>query len=328
MAVASFTSKGVRWLHIHRPTKKDIAFIGNQFPFHPLDLDDCLSRVQRPKLDVYNDYVFFVLHFAQIKKAKRRVRKRGRVRLPPGDNRLSEIEIVVIDELNAFVGKDFLVTVDKGELDHVNRLFREAGESPRQAETMLAHGPVYLFYLLIEQLIDDSFTVMNKLGEKIDRLDQEIFSTQSIHVVEDINVVRRNVIVMQTMLKPEINIFTRLETAGREINPVLDDFMIGYWGNTSDHLKKLKDGLEDYREIIDGLSQTYESLVSNRTNEIIKILTIFSVILMPLSLIAGIYGMNITLPLGQELHTFSLVVWIMVAIASVMAAYFKWKRWF
>jgi magnesium transporter len=184
----------------------------------------------------------------------------------------------------------------------------------------------FLLYLIIDKLVDYCFPILNKIDANIEQVEDQIFEDKVRRTVLDISIIRRDIIAFRRIVKPLIPVIGSLE---RKSRPVLEEEMEEYFGDISDHLSKIWDTLEDYKEVIEGLSDTINSLTSNRINDIIKILTIMSVILLPLTLISGIYGMNIGLP-GADLpypYAFMIVLGIMLAVIVTMLAFFRWRKW-
>ena len=151
-------------------------------------------------------------------------------------------------------------------------------------------------------------------------MEEEIFGERVRRTIQEISIIRRDIIAFRRLIKPLIPVISSLE---RKQRPFLNLDTEEYFGDIADHLSKIWDTLEDYKEVIEGLSDTLTSLTSNRINEIIKVLTIISVILLPLTLISGIFGMNVELPP----LTFALIVALMAAVAILMLAFFRWRKW-
>ena len=142
--------------------------------------------------------------------------------------------------------------------------------------------------------------------------------------IYEISIIRRDVIAFRRIIKPLIPVIGSLE---RKQRPFLHEDMQEYFGDISDHLSKIWDTLEDFKEVIEGLSDTMNSLTNNRTNDIIKVLTIISVFLLPLTVISGIYGMNVNLPIQQHDLAFEIIIGFMILVVATMFAFFKWKKW-
>jgi magnesium transporter len=302
MRIPSISYKNTKWTSIKSPTREHIEWLGQNFPFHPLDLEESLSRVQRPRLDNYTNYVSLVFQFPHVEESR-----------------------LIASELNVFVGEDYLVTLHNERLDIVDNLFKKCRKSKRETTYYLKLGPARLLYTLVDKLVDSCFPLLERVGKDIEEIDKQIFKMAAKDIVEKISLIRRNVIIFQTMIKPQIAIVSELEKGeGKLLNGNLKN----YWGNISDHLHKIWDRLEDYHELIEGLSATNESLLSHRTNEIMKVLTVFSVVLLPLTLLAGIYGMNLAyLPLARHPTALPIIGVFMLSLVIFMLSYFKKKRW-
>jgi len=302
MEIPLVSFRNTKWISIKGPKKEHIEYLAQNFPFHPLDLEECLSRIQRPKLDSYANYTSLVLQFPVMEKGK-----------------------FIASELNVFIGPNYLVTLHNEKLELVDQLFAKCKKSKRETAYYLKLGPGRLLYTIVDQLVDACFPLLEAMGKDIERIDRQLFEISAKGIVEKISIIRRNAIIFQTIVKPQIAIFAELEKGNR---PFLNGNLKAYWGNINDHLHKIWDQLEDYRELIEGLAATNESLLSFRTNEIIKILTIFSVVLMPLTLLSGIYGMNLKyLPLAHHPFALEIISGIMLSLIISMLAFFKKKRW-
>jgi magnesium transporter len=254
-------------------------------------------------VDDADDYIFLVLHFPVYSKL---------------------VRITTPSEVDIFVGPNYLITAHSGALRTLNRMFKQCQEDPAARETMLGRSAGYLLYLITDKLVDYCFPILNKIDDNIERVEDQIFEEKVRQTVYEISIIRRDVIAFRRVIKPLIPVIASLERKNR---PLLGEEMEEYFGDISDHLSKMWDTLEDYKEVIEGLSDTINSLTSNRINEIIKVLTIISVILLPLTLISGIYGMNIDLPADENPLAFEIVIGTMVVVIGGMLTFFKWRKW-
>jgi magnesium transporter len=303
MNVRSITHAGITWIDITHPGDAEISLLRRTYNFHPLHLDDTLSKIQRPKIDDADDYTFIVMHF-------------------PVYSRL--VRVTTPSEVDIFVGASFLITVHAGNLKPLLRFFKQCADDPQVRADVMGRSTGYLLYLVIDKLVDYCFPILNKINDNIEQVEDEIFEEKVRQTVYEISVIRRDIIAFRRIIKPLIPVIASLE---RKSRPFLNEEMDEYFGDISDHLSKIWDTLEDYKEVIEGLSDTINSLTSNRINEIIKVLTIISVILLPLTLISGIYGMNIRLPLESHELAFEIVMGIMLAVIVSMLVFFRWKKW-
>ena len=297
---------GLRWLDIQSPTRAEMHYLRQDYPFHPLDLDDCLSNVQRPKLDTYEEeeYLFLVLHFPLFDPAQR---------------------LANPAEVDIFVGRDYVITVHDGRLKVLSQLFLSCQSEEAVRNRVMGRGSAYLLYRIVDRLVDYCFPIMDKVGQHIDRVEREIFVRNTRALVQDLSYVRRDIISLRRIVKPNIPVMRQFEARSFPFLQVDEEV---YFGDILDHANRQWDMLEDYKDIIEGLNGTLDSLTSHRINEVMKILTIISVVLLPMTLVASIYGMNLsTLPLAQHPFSFVLVMGFMALCAAGMLAFFKYKGW-
>ncbi len=306
-AVGVVEHAGVRWINVERPTAEAIDYLRVNFPFHELDLEDVVDTLERPKLDEYDDYLFLVLQF-------------------PVHSKLTRATTAA--EVDIFVGRDYVITLHDGRIKPLVRLFDEVERSPEAAETLLAQGADRLFHRILDQLIDYCFPIMRRILQKIDQIDAMIFEPDALRVVQEIATVRRDIIACRRIIKPQVAVITGLERRVRNFfHHDADEDLDVYFGDLADHIGKVWDILEDAKEVVDSLSATADSVQSHRLNEVIKVLTIFSVIMLPLTLVSSVYGMNIDLPRDESPFAFYELLAAMALIAIGMVAFFRWRRW-
>jgi magnesium transporter len=300
--VRHVTYNGITWIDIKRPGGAEAEWLRRTYGFHPLHLEDTVSKIQRPKIDDADDYMFLVLHF-------------------PVYNKLTRIS--TRSEVDIFVGKDFVVTAHAGNLKPLERLFKQVVEEPETGERVVGRSPGYLLYTIIDRLIDYCFPILGKVADKIEEIEDDIFEDRLRKTIQEISVVRRDIIALRRIIKPLIPVVSSLE---RKERPVLQEDIEEYFGDIADHLSRIWDELEEHNEVVEGLSDTLNSLTSHRSNEIIRVLTMISVILLPLTLVTGLFGMNVDLPIAGPL-AFAAITGIMVAISLAMLVFFRSRRW-
>ncbi|OGG21479.1 hypothetical protein A3D03_06410 [Candidatus Gottesmanbacteria bacterium RIFCSPHIGHO2_02_FULL_40_13] len=289
---------------IDEPRKKDYLYLKRYFRFHPLHLEDILSPIQRPKIDLEDEYIFFVLHFPQFNSQTQKIDSKEI------DFFLTENEVIVVIN-NQFLALDEIIT----------SIFK----NKKEREKIMSKGTAVLIYHLFDKLFDSLFPLLEDLEKNLDTIDKNIFTIQPKNIADHISFLRRNVIYCQTLVKPELNAFTGLENTNHKF---MTKEIKTYFSNITDHLKKIWDRLEDIKELSDNLSSTFESYLSFKTNETIKFLTIISTILLPLTLLSGIYGMNLSfLPLSNHPNALAIISFIMFLIITLMLLLFKLKRW-
>lgn len=293
----------LRWHHVLNPSDENLEYLQENFHFHPLDIEDCKSEYnQRPKVDIYDDYYFMILHFPYYDRKNRFLRTR---------------------EVKIFWGEDYVITIGKSHWV-VTEMFKEGKEQEDRGEEFEVGTSDALLYNILERLMKSTQKIIKKIGDEVDSVNQDLFDIKAEHTIESISVIRKNIILLNTMFKPQLPLFSKFESG--QIEGYADN-MEDYWGNILDYYKQMWDMTEDYAELIEGLSQTFDSLQANRTNEIIKILTLISSILLPLTFLTGLYGMNVNLPLQDDPRSFWIVIGAMIVIVVFMYTLFKRKKW-
>jgi len=292
------------WVNIERPKEQETEYLAQNYPFHPLDLDDCLSRIQRPKIDEYKDYLFLVFHFPVFNK---------------------ETGVTTSSQVSVFIGEKYLITLHKGELKPLVKLFRECQLDEESREENFSQGSGYLLYRIIDRLVDYCLPILSKIGDNIEQTEDEIFTSRGMpRAIEKISMLRRDVISFRRIVWPMRAVLASLEPKIRRFTKM--DLEV-YFGDMVDHVDKIWDGLDEYKEIIEGLNDTHDSLATNRTNEVMRMLTIIATILLPLTVVASIYGMNIPLPFQNSGYSLILVLFIWMIIVSAMLYFFRRHRW-
>jgi magnesium transporter len=170
----------------------------------------------------------------------------------------------------------------------------------------------------------ETMSLIDRIGKEVEKIKEDLFDKKPGGIIESISVTRKNIILLDTIFKPQLRLFNRFESG--DIRGFADD-MEEYWGNILDYYQKMWDMTEDYKELIEGLSKTYDSLQTNRINEIIKVLTLISTILLPITFVASLYGMNVGLPFQARSEAFWIVMGSMILVVGGFLLYFKRKKW-
>ena len=262
----------LRWINIERPTPVDRAWLEEHFDFHPLDYEDVQSRNQRPKIDEYPDYLFIVLHFPVFDKAV------GRLNAA---------------ELDIFIGPDFLITLPNSPLPPVEYLFERCRSSEEVRETLFSKGSGYLLYKIVDDAFDYCFPMLRKIGNKLERLEEDIFEGRAEEVVRDLSNSKQEIINFRKVIRPQRAVLRDLERTKQRY--LAEDLEV-YFDDIVDASERIWDMLENFKEVVEALEDTNESVLSHRVNEVLRVLTAFSVVILPLTLIASIWGMNVGVP--------------------------------
>ena len=294
---------GLRWINVERPRPADLAWLQERFDFHPLDYEDVVSRNQRPKVDEYDDYLFIVLHFPRYDKAV---------------GRLNAAEV------DLFVGPDFLITLPNEPLQPIEYLFERVRTNEELRESLFSKGPGYLLYKIVDDLVDASFPMLRKIGNKLERIEDDIFEGNSAEVVRDISNVKQEIINFRKIVRPQRSAFVDLER--NKARYIADDLEI-YFEDINDASERVWDMLENYKEVVEALESTNEAQIAHRTNETFRVLTAISVIVLPLTLVASIWGMNVKVPGEGFRDAFYIVLGFMVVMLVGLILFFRRRGW-
>ena len=295
----------IKWQHITSPSEDDFRYLLEEYNFHPLDIEDVRGTNQRPKIDEYDDYYFLILNFPYFDKGNKNVR---------------------IREVKIFWGKDYIITIGKSHWV-VKKLFDEVKEdlAEQDEDTLNAFScSDLLLYTILDRLMLETYQLILSIGSEVDLINYDIFNKKARNIIELISTTRRNVILLNTSFKPQLRVLHMFESGGIKgfVDPELVD-MEDYWGDILDQYQKMYDLVEDYGELVEGLSQTFDSLQTNRTNDIMRVLTYFSTIMLPLTVVASLFGMNVDFPFISNTTAFWVIIVVMALITTILMFYFK-----
>jgi magnesium transporter len=294
---------GIRWVNIEQPRHSHRAWLEERFDFHPLDYEDVFSRNQRPKIDEYDDYLFIVLYF------------------PRFDKQVGRLNAA---ELDLFVGPDFLLTLPNAPLQPVEYLFERCRVNDELREQWFSKGTGYLLYKIIDACVDASFPMLAKMGNKLERIEDEIFAGRSKEVVRDLSNVKQEIINFRKIVRPQRAVFGDLErTKQRYLAEDLDV----YFDDINDASERVWQMLEVDKETVEALEATNEAVLAHQLNDVLRVLTVLSVVFLPLTLIASVFGMNVRVPGQNHLVPFWIILAAMVAIGGGMIWFFRLRRW-
>jgi magnesium transporter len=291
--------RDLRWVNVDGIHTAEREWLQEHFDFHPLDYEDLSSRNQRPKVDEYDDYLFIVLQF------------------PRYDKQLGRLSAAEVD---VFLGPDYVVTVPNQPLRSLDYLFERCQNNEELREQLFGKGAGYLLYRIVDDAVDASFPMLRKMGNKLERLEDDVFEGRSSEVVRDIFNVKQEIINFRRVVRPMRSALADLErTTKRYVEEDLDV----YFDDINDASERVWDMLENDKEVVEALESTNESVLSHELNRVLRVLTVFSVILLPLTLIASIFGMNVKVPGQGSISGFWVVVVAMVAVLGAMVAEFR-----
>jgi magnesium transporter len=291
----------VRWIEIVGiQNTKIIQEIGKQFNLHPLLLEDIASPHQRPKYEDFKDFIYIVL-----KKLL-----------------WDEKEEFSTEQISLILGPNYVISFQEKETNLFKPILERITTPKGRVRIM---GADYLAYALIDVIIDNYFVVQENIGEIIEQIEEELIDAAKIETLQRIYKLKREVTDLRKSVWPLREVINKLQ---REESPLIGDDLGIYLRDIYDHIFRIYDAMQDYRDIISGMLDMYLSSVSNKMNEIMKVLTIISTIFIPLSFLAGFYGMNfIYMPELREPTAYPALIIVMIIIAILMLLFFKRKKW-
>lgn len=290
------------WVDFELPTEKEIVFLDTVFGFHPLAIEDCTEGIHAPKIDDFRRYLFIILRTIVAK------------------NENSELDF---PEIDLFVGNRFLVTIHRFPLEELTNINDQIKRNP---EAMMGRGPDRLLAYLLDSIVDRYLTTMEVFDERIADIEDEVFDNPTTETLSKLFRLKREILNLRRVLVPHREILRRL---GRELHPlIIEEHRVYFW-DIYDHLVRLTELIEYHRDLISGALDAYLSVISNRLNVVMKTLTVIATIMMPLTMIASIYGMNFHIMPGLA-HPggFYITIGAMGIITTVMLLLFKRKGWF
>jgi len=278
-----------------------IEKIGNQFGLHPLVLEDIVHTGQRPKLEDLGSHIFVVLKMFYY------------------DQEKNEVEA---EQVSVIFGENFVISFQ----ERVGDIFEPLRERIRQSKGRVRKaGADYLAYALIDSIVDNYFVILEQLGEKIEDTEQELATDPDAATLQTIRAFKKEMIFLRKSVWPVREVVNSLE---RGESPLINESTGIYLRDVYDHTIQIIDTVESYRDMLSGMLDVYLSIISNRMNEVMKVLTIFAAIFIPLTFVAGVYGMNFGFmpELGWRWGYFTVLL-VMAAIGATMLFYFRRKRW-
>lgn len=295
-------TKQVTWINVNGLNNtKQIELLGNHYNLHPLIQEDIVTVNQRPKLDEYDDYLFIVFKMLHC----------------------DEHGVFVLEHVSMVVGDDYILTFQEADgdvFDAVRNRIKNTKGRIRGA------GADYLMFSLLDAVVDNYFNVIEVVSEKIEFFEDKLFGNDiEEEITKDIQELKKEIIKLRRAIFPLREVINRLEKTD---SPLIEERTNNYIRDLYNHIIQVSESVEIYREMIWGLMDMYMTTISNKMNEIMKVLTIMASIFIPLTFIAGVYGMNFEDMPELKFKYGYLVVWgVMIAVFIGMLMYFKRKKW-
>jgi magnesium transporter len=304
--IESITWGNLSWINIVKPTKREISYLAQNYQFNQMDLDDCLSKTQRPKVDTYKDYVFWVLHF-------------------PIYNR--ERRIANHTQVSVFIGEKYIVTLHEGEVKPLVRLFQECKDQEDRRRENFTNGSAYLLYRILDGAVDAYFPILDKILSLLDNTEDRVFD-ENVEVAQEISTLRRDVITQRRISFPMRSVIAEMDSKLKRFASI--DMSV-YFDDLLDHANKICETLDECKEIIEVFKDADYILSTERLNRIMRTLTIISTIMLPLIVLSGLWSMNVPLPFGADPgghhYFFYIILAMLLLVVSGMLYLFRRKHW-
>ena len=295
----------VVWLDIHAQTLENIEaaqdVLLNCFKFHYLTVEDCIETRNQPKVESFPNYLYFIVH---------------------GVKNETNSANFVTKELDGYLGKNYVVTFHNESFQSIDNVKRQIRSSPFACK----RGAAYLLHQILDQLVDFYMPVVDDFDAAINNLEDRVFLMKkgSTVILEEIMDLRRSVARLKRISSRQLDVLYRLSHGEF---PQIGEHILPFYRDVHDHLLRISDLSENYRELVSSLFDIHFAVTANKTNEVMKVLAVFSSIMLPLSVIAGIYGMNTPLPDSNNPNSFWHIIAVMILFTSVLLFYFWRKGW-
>ncbi len=291
------------WLDLRNPTSEDLRAIGSAFRFHPLAMEDVRRRRQRPKVDVYESHLFLVLYAIDIDSEPEGARPR-------------------FHEVSIFLTRFAVVTVHRGDVEEIGIAAQRWAEHCADG---LKQDAAMLVYTIADSIVDSYFPCMDEIGDYIDRLETRMFDRTGTETLEEVFRMKRSLLEMRRAVAPARDVFN---TFTRRELPLLGDYSFTYFQDVYDHVLRVTDSIDAFRDILSSVIDVHLTLVSNDLSQTVRTLTVVSIILMSLALIAGVYGMNFEyMPELTWRYGYFTVLGVMSILGISLAVLFRKLRW-
>jgi magnesium transporter len=304
MTMTTLTCGLVTWINLVDPSTENVQQLAASYPdFHPLNLQDCLTELEFPKLDHHDDYVFLVLQFPYWDSGERICRP-------------AEVDI--------FISNGLLVTSHRNELKPLQEMFETALNDEQARLRWMDHGASPLLYQLMNSLVDYCYPIVQRVHQNLLLAEEHMFHGSPRHLLQDVAVLRRDIISLRSILKPQRDVVGALLRGNW---PFIHEDLDPYWGDINDHLAQLCSLLDEYSEVVNGLADTIDTLASHRIDGVVRVLTIVTILTLPITVLSTVFSMNVSLPFGKHPLLFFLIVGLGVALTVFLLWYLRKQKW-
>ncbi len=294
---------GITWVNIENPSEAELEWLENRYGFHPMALEESPSHGEMSTIDDFDTYLAITMFFPVFE---------------------GEARITLASEVDIFVGSDYLVLMHSGNLTPLVGLFQECESDSQKLADAALGSPGYLLYSLLEALSDYCSATVGRIARNVDNIEFRVFDERAADLVKEISVVRRDIISDLRIMRHQVGVLDTLEQIERSFLKINSEV---YFGQIADNMRGMQAELEELKEVVEGIGDAHNTLITHQTNRIIRILTIMSAILLPMSVITSLYGMNVSLPMSDTPYAFGVVLGIMGGIAGTMLIFFRLRHW-
>ena len=313
--VEEINGKNFVWIDLQNPDRENVENLASKYKFNTLNVEDCLTKFELPKLDAYNDHMFLILHFPPL---------------------VARQAIPKHNQLSIFVGKDFLITVHQGNLKPLVDLVKtcKTGIDPERRDRLMSSSTAVLLHEIIDVLVDDLLHTLRRVMANLDDIEDDVFD-ESKSVAKNIHVLRREITVLRRIASPLKRIVLGAAKNIASYSPEED--LTLYFDDVIDHIDKAIDTLEESKETMEIYKDTDFVLSTEKASKVLAVLTIIFTLAIPATVIGTFYGMNVSLPGGivdaggtsadGSYNTFFAVILASIVPASIMYLYFRKLGW-
>jgi magnesium transporter len=296
--------KNLVWVDLIRPEREALKTLQKKYRFHDLDIDDCLSKREQAKVEIHPEHLFLIFKFPVYNK---------------------RTHLFQTEELNLFLGKNYIITVHRGKLKLVENIFQEAGKGLKQRKELLGEGTGKFLWLLLKRLFHEIFPMIDKMSAQIRQMERELFEENIIqNRLASILILKRNLINLRRILLPQRTVITTLE---REKVQFLPENINIFFDDILDKIEKLIETTGALQELVESLRETNETMLTHSLNNTIKVLTVFSAVMLPLTFVTGFFGMNVPIPYENNPAVFWWILGGMGLVGLFLYLFFKWRKW-
>ena len=296
--------KNLLWINLQNPEKESLKKLQKSFRFHDLDIEDCLSSREQAKMEIHSKHIFLIFKFPFFNKKTR---------------------LFQIEELKIFLGKNFILTIHSGKLKKIDKIFQEAKEKLKIRRQFFKDGHGKFLWEILKTLFADIFPSLDKMSLKIKKMEKEIFENHIIkNRLSKILILKRNLITLKRILLPQRGVMLELEKIKVRFLP---DHLEIFFDDILDKIEKLIEISSTLQDLVESLRETNETMITHSLNNTIKVLTVFSAVMLPLTFITGLFGMNVAIPYEEKYFSFLSILLGMFFLGILMLSFFKWRKW-